>query len=167
MKRERFQKYGGRKLTGVKRITRQRLGLRQPSAALRRKAGGGKAAEGCRSPKPRGRIPTAFQIAAMVLWKPLQGGWEMIFQMAAESSAEFLPANRRKVNDSSGRHHSKLFLQPILVLGDSWFISLVSTSGTTLQPVQMLASSVSRLVLAVLVFRGIMPALWTTNHPIK
>jgi hypothetical protein len=37
------------------KMARERLGLRQPSAALRRKANGGKAAEGCRSPKPCGK----------------------------------------------------------------------------------------------------------------
>jgi hypothetical protein len=43
----------------------------QPSAALRRWCCGGKAAEGCRSPKPRGTFQARRQNMATVLLKPL------------------------------------------------------------------------------------------------
>ena len=58
---ERFQKFCSRQRARPNRNTRQRLGLRQPSAALRRPPSGEKAAEGCRSPKPRGIIQPAFR----------------------------------------------------------------------------------------------------------
>jgi hypothetical protein len=58
---ERFKKICGHQDGLGETIVRQRLGQRQPSAALRRTPSGGKAVEGRRSPKPRGIIQPAFR----------------------------------------------------------------------------------------------------------
>jgi hypothetical protein len=54
---DRFQKYRSHHKCLGRRIARQRLGLRQPSAALHSLCFDEKAAEGCRSPKPHGSSP--------------------------------------------------------------------------------------------------------------
>jgi hypothetical protein len=54
---ERFQKYRSHHKCLDSRIARQRLGLRQPSAAFSSQHRQCKAAEGCRSPKPHGSSP--------------------------------------------------------------------------------------------------------------
>src|SRR5450756_316231 len=56
--------------TGAPR-TRQRLGVRQPPAAFQPMACDAKAAEGCRTPKPRGRSHPAFPMNHQICTGPL------------------------------------------------------------------------------------------------
>src|SRR5947208_2372235 len=50
-------------------VARQRLGVRQPSAALRGWVRGEKAAEGCRTPKPRGILkPVGVSCCLVFAW---------------------------------------------------------------------------------------------------
>jgi hypothetical protein len=54
---------------GVARMVRQRLEVRQPSAAPGQPACAAKAAAGCRTPKSRGAFPAGFQkLCDLVSW---------------------------------------------------------------------------------------------------
>jgi hypothetical protein len=57
---ERFPKNRSHRKGFGSRIVRQHLGLRQPSAAFLPQPWRAKAAEGCRSPRPRGISPPIF-----------------------------------------------------------------------------------------------------------
>jgi hypothetical protein len=65
------------------RIARQRRGLRQPSAALRRPPSGEKAAEGCRV-QNLAESSSRFSGAATVFVKPL---WPSIFKLNSEAES--------------------------------------------------------------------------------